>query len=105
MTKEIKTYTIPILFSKSNFEILKLLQKKSEPIQFKELKFIKNPQTTKTYSTRTIAASLKELEEKGLIENQIIKNKTKKSLGYQLTNTGKKTYLILKETEEKLKKL
>lgn len=86
-----------------NYEIMKSLFTSQKPLQFKDLKNLKNPKTEKKYSTRTIAESLKLLEEKDLIRNEITtNNKRRKYLGYSLTDKGKGAIQILKETEEKL---
>ena len=93
------------LFSKSNIEIIKELQKSNSPLQFKDLKLIANPKTDKKYSTRTISESLKELEEYKIITNQVMTKSKRKTVGYIITEKGKQTFNIIKEAEEKYKKL
>lgn len=94
------------LFSKSNIEIIKELQKSNNtPLQFKDLKLIANPKTNKKYSTRTISQSLKELEEEEIISNQIITKNKRRTVGYIITEKGKQTLNIIKEAESKYKKL
>jgi len=105
MNTEKKPLFFDMIFSKSNLEIIKELQKNNSPLQFKDLKFIKNPQTNKKYSTRTISESLKELEETGIITNEVIIKSNRKRIGYKVTEKGKITLKILKEAEEKYKKL
>lgn len=100
-----KKFKLSLFLSKGNMEILKFLENQEIPIKFKELRELENPNTKKKYSSATIATSLKELEQKDIITNEIkIKNK-KKIIGYSITSKGKKTLSILRETEEKLKKL
>lgn len=90
---------------KGNLEILKYLNNSKKPEQFKNLRNLINPNTTKKFSSKTIAQRLNELEEKGIIGNVIIIDKRKKYVGYTLTDKGKNTYEILKETAEKLEKI
>lgn len=88
-----------------NLVILESLYNSSRPMQFKELRDLVNPRTNKKFSSSTIALKLKELENKGVIENEVYKDKKKKVVAYSISNRGKETYLVLKETEEKLKKI
>lgn len=90
--------------SKGNLEILKFLENKNLPVQFKVLREIVNPKTNKKYSSSTVAASIRDLELKGAIRNEIIRQNKRKSVGYKLTNCGQNTLNILKEAEEKLQK-
>lgn len=93
------------LFSKSNIEIIKELQKSNSPLQFKDLKMLQNPKTNKKYSSRTISESLKELEEQKIIQNQIISKNKRKTIGYAITKKGKETFNIIKEAQSKYEKL
>lgn len=99
-----KNNEIIFFFQKGNLEIMKSLDS-TGPMQFKELRELKNPATGKKFSSATVAQRLKELEEKKYITNEVIKNKNRKRLGYTLTPKGKNTLGILKETEEKLEKI
>lgn len=87
---------------KGNFEVLKSLEQ--TPMKFKDLRNLINPITQKKYSSRTIALRLKELESTGDIQNAIL-TKPRKTVGYQITDKGKKALRILKETQEKFEKL
>jgi len=93
------------IFITRNQIILKELIKLQKPLQFKDFKLIINPETNKKYSTRTISKSLKELEEEGLIQNEIIKTSKRSVLAYSITNKGSDSIEILKETEIKLRKI
>lgn len=91
--------------TKGNLVILESLLNSSTPMQFKDLRELVNPKTNKKFSSSTMASKLRELEEKGAIKNEIFKAKNRKVLGYAISKSGKETFLILKETEEKLKKI
>ena len=91
--------------SRGNLVILESLYNSSRPMQFKELRELVNPKTNKKFSSSTIAAKLKELEEKGVIQNEIYKDKRKKVLAYSISESGRETFLVLNETEKKLKKI
>lgn len=94
------------LFSKSTIKIIEELQKSTQPLQFKDFKTLENPKRNNgKYSSRTISESLKDLEEIGLIENQIITKNKRKTFGYSLTKKGKETFNILKEAQSKYEKL
>jgi len=94
-----------MLASKGNFEIIKSLVKSNKPLQFKDFKILNNTKRDGKFSTRTISASIKELESLNLIKNVIIKNNNKKLVGYEITKKGELTYIILKETQNKIKLL
>jgi len=92
-------------FMKGNIEILKYLENNS-PIQFKDIRNLTNPKTKKKFSSRTVSLRLKELEESGDVTNEIILSKNKKkSIGYTITDKGKKSLEILRETQAKFEKL
>lgn len=94
-----------LMYSESNIKILQEIDDAKGPMQFKTLRDLKNPKTNKKFSSSTIASKLKELEEGGLLENEVVQTKSKKVLGYVLTDTGKSALSILRETEQKLKRL
>ena len=94
-----------MISSTINFEILNKIYNSNKPIQFKELRFLKNPKTSKNFSTKTISNRLKEFEEIGIIETQSIENTKRKNFGYSMTKKGIETINILKEAEEKYKKI
>jgi len=94
-----------IISSKGNLEIINKILNSQKPIQFKEFKLITNPITKKKYSTRTISNKLKILEENGLIETKFIENIKRKTFGYRLTEKGIQAINIIKEAEEKYKKI
>lgn len=93
------------IFSQNTLIILDYIKNQNKPIQFKELRDIKNPKTNKKFSSATVSKTLKELEENKLIDNEIIKIQKRKTLGYITTEKGNKTINLLKETQEKLEKL
>lgn len=97
--------TLSLLVARGNLEILKSLENSKKPLQFKHLRELINPDTSRKFSSSTIAQRLKDLEGLGTITNEIISANRRKSVGYTLTDTGKKTLLILRETETKLEKL
>ncbi len=105
MKTKIENGFFDLILSKSNLEIIKELQKSKTPLQFKDLKTLTNPKTTKKYSTRTISESLKELEENFLITNEIVTKNKRKTLGYAITQKGEKTLEILKEAQSKYEKI
>ncbi|MFW5704215.1 MAG: winged-helix domain-containing protein [Nanoarchaeota archaeon] len=100
-----KREPISFFVYQGNLEVLKSLAKAGKPLQFKDLKLITNPKTSRKYSTRTIAESLKMLEDKKMIRNEVITGRARKAVGYILTDKGNDAMSILRETEEKLKKL
>ena len=94
-----------IILSKGNLLILEKLSLEKSTIQFKHFKLLINPKTGKKYSTRTISESLKELDSLGLIENEIVTSTRGKTIAYSLTKKGESTYDIVKDAEEKYKKI
>lgn len=100
-----KPIKLSSLLNNCKFDILELTTKKDSPIQFKDFKFLRNPKTNKSYSSSTITAKLKELTKEKLIEPIIIKNKSPIQYGYTSTEKAKKALELIKETEEKYKKL
>ncbi len=94
-----------MIISSGNVEILKKLLKSQKPTQFKELKTIVNPRTCKKYSSRTISKSVKILENENMIKNEVIKKSKPKTSGYKITEKGIESFYIIKEAEEKYKKL
>lgn len=99
-----KERSLFIVFSESNVEILRELEKAKTPLQFKDLRALTNPKTHKKFSSSTIAAKLKFLEEQGMIQDEVIATSKRKLVGYNITSTGKETLKIFRETEEKLEK-
>ena len=89
---------------KGNVEILKFLDNNS-PMQFKDIRDITNPKTSKKFSSRTVSLRLKELENSGDIKNEIVINSKRKSIGYAITEKGRQSLEIIRETEKKFEKL
>lgn len=96
---------INFLYNNCTLNILTYIKNSNSAVQFKELRFLSNPKTNKKYSSSTISEKLKKLQEENLIEKIVIKNKSPTRNGYILTEKSKKTFEILKETEDKYSKL
>lgn len=105
MKVENKINFFSIISKPGNVEILKFLKQTNKTTQFKELKLLFNPKKEGKFSSATISKSLKELEKLGFIKSEIIKNKSRKTQGYILTNSGNETASIVKEAEEKYQKI
>ena len=100
-----KKIGIVFLVSKSNLEILKILEKNGKPLRFYDFKKLKNPKTGKHYSTRTINESRENLIENFLIKNDIVKKGKRAHIGYSITEKGSEALKIFRETQEKYSKL
>lgn len=99
-----KENILSFYLSGGNLEILAFLENNS-PIRFKEIRNLTNPDTSRKFSSRTVALRLKELEKNGDIKNEIVSNQKRKSIGYAITEKGKKSLEILRETQSKFEKL
>jgi len=94
-----------IFLSQGNIQIIKKLINSNQPVQFKELKLLVNPKTTKKFSTRTISKNLRFLEDQEIIENKTIEKSKPKKQGYFVTQKGIESYYLVKETEDRYNKL
>lgn len=102
---EKKENILSFYLTKGNLEILAFLENNS-PVQFKDIRNLTNPKTSKKFSSSTVSKRLKELEFNGDIKNEIVKSIFKrKSIGYAITKKGKKSLEILRETQTKFEKL
>ena len=100
-----KKIGVMFLVSKSNLEILKILEENKKPLRFDDFKKLKNPKTGKHYSTRTINESREELIEKNLIKNDMVKKRNRAHVGYSITKKGSEALKIFMETQEKYSNL
>ncbi len=100
-----KDRSIVFLTSKSNLEILKVLDGNKTPLRFDDFKKLKNPRTGKYYSSRTINESREELIENNLIKNDIVKSGKRAHIGYSITKKGSEALKIFRETQEKYMEL
>ncbi len=73
-----------------------------KPKQFGDVYGLINPRTGKKFSPNTISTRLKELEKMGAIKKEMVAGKTRTSIGYVITDSGKKALVISKKYEKEL---
>ena len=103
MVKQLKN--IKLFLKEGAFEIINLLEHSNKPIQYKEITFTKNNLRGNFLSSKTISQRLKELETNEIIKKEFIKTNSKTRFGYAITDYGRKSMDILKETQNKFETL